>query len=251
MRGVDGHVAAVRAAAVEAHVLHERTPGAHREAPGEEERGVPTDGPRVVDAGYLAAEHPREAVGAVEVEAAGQAARLELEEQVGAVGVEEAPGAVPRAPPPRADPADKESRGQHRVARKLASIDVTDALIVTIDGERVVHEFEEMGRHDKVVFKDDDAAVLPDTLRHAVDDAGVVQLVADDRVLVGEQRLGVRVDVEGAPSGKDAAAERLDAVARMLRPVVDKEQDGGKGQCFHPRFMLRVERTSPIRCGHP
>ncbi|CCY15029.1 unknown [Prevotella sp. CAG:755] len=149
---------------------------------------------------------------------------------------------------------------------------MTDALIVTIDGEGVIHEFEEMGRHDKVVFKDDDAAVLPDTLRHAVDDAGgqpQVVVALDDRDApeaadpahvtahlldgsrIGLAAGGVRVDVEGAPSGKDAAAERLDTVARMLRPVVDKEQDGGKGQCFHPRFMLRVERTSLMRCGHP
>lgn len=108
---VETPAAAVGAAAVEAPVLHQRAAHVERQHPGQEERGVPAYGPRVVLALGLAAQHAGVAVGTVEVELTCQPPLRQLAQQGGAVGAEQPPGTLPRGPSPAARPAYEEGGG--------------------------------------------------------------------------------------------------------------------------------------------
>ena len=247
---VETPAAAVGAAAVEAPVLHQRAAHVERQHPGQEERGVPAYGPRVVLALGLAAQHAGVAVGTVEVELTCQPPLRQLAQQGGAVGAEQPPGTLPRGPSPAARPAYEEGGGQRGVAGEVARLYVAHARLVGVGIEGIVHKAQEVGREHQVVLQHDDAPVLPDDVADAVDDVACQAVVlgafheagrgeaarrhhlahqaahlADGLPLAVVARR-VAIDVEGALGGLGVGQQAVQQAAGVAGAVVDEEQDG-------------------------
>ena len=218
------------------------------------------------------AKHTRETVGSVEIEAVGEPTFLKLAEEVSTVWVEKMPGTVPRGPSPRAYPTDEKCRRESGIAGELAGIDMAYAFVVVVDGEGVVHEFEKMRSNDEVIFQNNNTTVLFDAGSDTVDDVGgkapVMVALNDGDALktadgtnvitygINSRTVGLRtgsigIDVKRALGSKGVGTQGFDAMPRMFGAVIDEQQDRGGSQCFHPRFMFRVDIRSESRCQKP